>query len=93
MNDSYLVVGIEYRQSKAGKPYKMLHLSRAFSDPKYGIGSRTSVEYVGASADCPKDLAVGDMVVLSYGRGFDGKAFVVGVHTVQEDVPTVQVKK
>lgn len=93
MNDSYLVVGIEYRQSKAGKPYKMLHLSRPFSDSKYGIGSRTSVEYIGASVDCPKDLAVGDTVVLTYARGFDGKAYVNGVHTVEEDVPTVQVKK
>lgn len=92
MNNQFLVVGIEYRQSKAGKPYRMLHLSSAFSDPKYGVGSRTQVEYVSGQA-CPADIAVGNIVELAYGRGFDGKAYVNGVHIVAGDVPTVEVKK
>lgn len=92
MNNQFLVVGIEYRHSKAGKPYKMLHLSSAFSDPKYGVGSRTQVEYVSGQA-CPVDIAVGNTVTLTYGRGFDGKAYVNGVHIVEGDVPTVEVKK
>lgn len=91
MNDDFLVVGIEYRQSKAGKPYKMLHLSRPFADAKYGIGSRTQVEYV-SNERCPAEIKVGDFVQLTYGRGFDGKAYVNGVHIVG-DVPTVEVKK
>lgn len=91
---SYLVVGIEYRQNKkTGKPYKMLHLSQPFSDPKYGIGSKTLIEYVSASVDCPADLSVGVTVELSYGKGFDDKAYVNGVHVVEGDVPTIQVKK
>lgn len=92
MNNQFLVVGIEYRQSKKGKPYKMLHLSSAFTDPKYGVGSRTQVEYVSNEA-CPVDIAVGNTVTLTYGRGFDGKAYVNGVHVVVGDVPTVEVKK
>lgn len=92
MNNQFLVVGIEYRQSKKGKPYKRLHLSSAFTDPKYGVGSRTQVEYVSAEA-CPVDIAVGNTVTLTYGRGFDSKAYVNGVHIVAGDVPTVEVKK
>ena len=71
---------------------KMLHLSSAFTDPKYGVGSRTQVEYVSAEA-CPVDIAVGNTVTLTYGRGFDSKAYVNGVHIVAGDVPTVEVKK
>lgn len=90
---NYLVVGIEYRQNKkTGKPYKMLHLSQPFSDSKYGIGSRTSVEYLSSSVDCPADLTVGNLVELSYGKGFDDKAYVNGVHVVEEDIPTIQKK-
>lgn len=89
---SYLVVGIEYRKSKAGKPYKMLHLSSPFSDAKYGVGSRTSCEYVSGD-NCPDEIKVGQSIELSYGRGFDGKAYVNGVHIVSGDVPTVEVKK
>ena len=92
MNNQFLVVGIEYRQSKAGKPYKMLHLSSAFSDPKYGVGSRTQVEYVSGNV-CPADIAVGNSIELAYGRSYDGKAYVNGVHIVDGDVPTVEVKK
>lgn len=92
MNNSFLVVGIEYRQSKAGKPYRMLHLSAPFSDSKYGVGSRTSVEYV-SMENCPKDLSVGDSVELGYGRSFDGRAYVNSVRIVLGDVPTVEVKK
>lgn len=92
MEKKYDVVGIEYRQSKAGKPYRMLHLSAPFTDAKYGVGSRTSVEYV-SMENCPIELAVGDVVTLSYGRSFDGRAYVNGVRIVSEDVPTVQVKK
>lgn len=90
--DNFMVVGIEYRQSKAGKPYKMLHLSRPFTDSKYGVGSRTSVEYV-SNEKCPADIKVGDNVELSYGRSFDGKAYVNGVRVLSEDVPTVEIKK
>lgn len=90
MND-YLVVGIEFRQSKAGKSYKMLHLSRTFTDAKYGVGSRTSVEYISGDK-CPSNLSVGDTVQLSYGRGFDGKAYVNGVTILSEAIPTVEVK-
>lgn len=92
MEKWYEVVGIEYRQSKAGKPYRMLHLSTAFTDAKYGVGSRTSVEYV-SMENCPKELSVGDVVTLSYGRSFDGRAYVNGVRIVSGDVPTVEVKK
>ncbi len=92
--DSYEVLGIEYRTSKkTGKNYKMLHLARPFTDGKYGVGLRTSVEYCNNEA-FPRDLMVGDHVQLSYGRGFDGSAYVNGVHIVPSgDVPTVQVKK
>ncbi|MDE6626079.1 MAG: hypothetical protein K2K56_06895 [Lachnospiraceae bacterium] len=89
---SFLVVGIENRTSKAGKSYHMLHLSSPFTDPKYGIGSRTSVEYV-SNENYPKELSVGDTVELNYGRGFDGKAYVNGVNIIKEDIPTVDVKK
>lgn len=90
---SYLVVGIECRTSKkSGKSYKMLHLSQPFTDVKYGIGSRTSVEYV-PDDKIPQGLNVGNAVELTYGRGFDGKAYVNGVHIVSEDVPTIEVKK
>ena len=92
MNNQFLVVGIEFRKSKAGKAYKMLHLSSAFSDAKYGIGTRTQVEYVSDSI-CPAELKTGQLVELSFGRGFDGKAYVNGVHIVAGDVPTVEVKK
>lgn len=89
---SYIVVGIENRKSKAGKDYHMLHLSTGFTDPKYGVGSRTSVEYI-SNENYPAGLKVGDSVELNYGRGFDGKAYVNGVRILSEDVPTVQVKK
>lgn len=92
MNESFVVVGIEYRKSKAGKPYRMLHLTRPFSDSKYGVGLRTFCEYVSGDL-CPADIAVGQSVILSYGRGFNDKAYVNGVHIVPGDVPTVEVKK
>ncbi|MBE5941052.1 MAG: hypothetical protein E7264_00790 [Lachnospiraceae bacterium] len=90
--DNFIVVGIEYRQSKQGKPYRMLHLSQAFSDAKYGVGSRTSVEYVSLQ-NCPEELRVGNVVALSYGRSFDGRAYVNGVRIISADVPTIDVKK
>lgn len=94
MNENFLVVGIEFRTSqKSGKSYKMLHLSRPFSDAKYGIGTRTSVEYC-SNENYPDGLKVGDTVTLTYGRGFDGKAYVNGVHIVESDeIPTINVKK
>lgn len=92
MNNQFLVVGIEFRKSKAGKAYKMLHLSSQFTDCKYGVGSRTQVEYISDSV-CPSDIAVGQTVELTFGRGFDGKAYCNGVHIVAGDVPTVEVKK
>ena len=90
--DDFLIVGIESRTSKSGNSYKMLHLSQPFSDVKYGVGSKTSVEYV-SEKNLPKGLKVGDCVKLSYGRAFDGKAYVNGVSVVSDgDIPTVQVK-
>lgn len=90
--DTFLVVGIECRTAKSsGNTYKMLHLSQPFTDVKYGIGSKTSVEYV-SDKNIPQGLNVGNTVKLTYGRAFDGKAYVNGVDIVSEDVPTVQVK-
>lgn len=90
MNE-FLVVGIEVRTSKSGNSYRMLHLSQPFMDVKYGVGSRTSVEYV-SEKNLAKGLKVGDKVTLSYGRAFDGKAYVNGVTIIQDDIPTVEVK-
>lgn len=88
--DTFLVVGIECRTSKnSGNTYKMLHLSQPFSDVKYGVGSKTCVEYV-SDKNIPQGLNIGDKVQLTYGRAFDGKAYVNGVHIVSEDVPTIQ---
>ena len=88
--DTYLVVGIECRTSKnSGNTYKMLHLSQPFSDVKYGVGSKTCVEYV-SDKNLPKGLKVNDTVRLSYGRAFDGKAYVSGAQIVTEDIPTVK---
>lgn len=90
---SFLIVGIECRTSKkSGNSYRMLHLSQPFTDVKYGIGSRTSIEYV-SEKNIPQGLKVGDTVDLAYGRAFDGKAYVNGVHIVAEDVPPIEVKK
>lgn len=87
---SKMVVGIECRTSKkSGNSYKMLHVSEPFTDIKYGVGSRTSVEYC-AEKYLPQGLQIGDTVEFSYGRAFDGSAYVNGVHIVQEDVPTVK---
>lgn len=88
MNE-YLVVGIEFRTSKKGETYHMLHLSQTFSDIKYGVGSRTSVEYIPKKA-FPSNLNVGDNVQLVYGRSFDGKAYVTGVHVVGEEIPAIK---
>lgn len=90
--NEFIIVGIESRQSKAGKPYKMLHLSTPFTDSKYGVGSRTSVEYV-SNENCPSDISIGSVVELSYGRSYDGRAYVNGVRVVSGDVPTIDVKK
>ena len=90
MNVEFMIVGIESRTSKSGNSYKMLHLSQPFSDVKYGVGSRTSVEYV-SEKNIPKELHIGDSVKLSYGRAFDGKAYVNGVFVV-DDIPTVKSK-
>lgn len=91
--DDFIVVGIEFRISKnTGKSYKMLHLSQTFSDAKYGVGSRTSVEYC-SNNNFPQNLKVGDKVQLSYGRAFDGKAYVNGVRIVESDeIPTIKNK-
>lgn len=92
MNDELLVVGIECRTSKkSGNSYKMLHLSQPFSDVKYGVGSRTSVEYC-SDKNIPQGLKVGDIITLSYGRSFDGKAYVNGVHIVRgsDEIPTIK---
>ena len=90
---SYLVVGIECRTSKkSGNSYRMLHLSQPFTDVKYGVGSRTSVEYV-SDKNIPEGLKIGDSVELGYGRAFDGKAYVNSVHIVEGDVPPIEVKK
>lgn len=89
MNE-FLVVGIESRTSKNGNSYRMLHLSQPFSDVKYGVGSKTSVEYV-SEKNFPQGLNIGATVTLSYGRAFDGKAFVNGVSIVG-DIPTIDKK-
>lgn len=80
--DERKVVGIGYRTSKAGKPYYMLQLTAPFSDEKYGIGEQVFSEYVTAK-NYPAGLMVGDIVELTYGRGFDGQAYVNGVHVVR----------
>lgn len=90
--DEYLVVGIGFYTSKNNVAYRVLHLSQAFSDANYGVGSKTSQEFV--KKDCvPDGLAVGDKIRLTYGRSFKGNAYVNGVHIVKEDVPTIQTKK
>ncbi len=92
MDDKYLVVGIGFYTSKKGVEYRVLHLSQVFTDAKYGIGSKTSQEFVKLE-NVPKGLKVGDSIRLTYGRSFKGEAYVNGVHIVSEDVPTVEVKK
>lgn len=93
-DNAFRVVGIEFRTSKkTNKSYKMLHLSRPFTDTKYGIGARTSVEYC-SDKNYPDELKVGDFVTLTYDRGFNGQAFVNGVYIVELDqIPTIEVKK
>ncbi|MBE5923523.1 MAG: hypothetical protein E7271_03510 [Lachnospiraceae bacterium] len=87
---SYLVVGIENRTSKKGDNYHLLHVSQPFTDVRYGVGSKTSVEYI-SNKYFPAGLGVGDTVEFSYGKSFDGKAYVNGV-TISEDVPTIPKK-
>lgn len=88
---NFLVVGIGFYVSKSGKEYRILHLSQAFTDVKYGIGTKTSQEFI-SKQYIPEGLAVGDTVELAYGRNFKGEAYVNGVHIVSEDVPTIQTK-
>lgn len=83
--DEFLIVGIESRTSKSGNAYKMLHLSQPFSDLKYGVGSRTSVEYV-SEKHLPQGLRVGDCVKLGYGRAYDGKAYVNSVTVLESPI-------
>ncbi len=90
--DEYLVVGIGFYVSKNNTDYRVLHLSQAFTDSKYGIGAKTSQEFVKTDI-APKGLKPGDTVRLTYGRSFKGQAYVNGVHIVEGDVPTVEVKK
>lgn len=88
MNNEFKLLGIENRTSKNGKDYHILHLGQEFTDSKYGVGVKTSTEYL-SNSNYPHDgLCVGDVVQLTYGRGFDGKAYVNGVHSV--DIPTVK---
>lgn len=89
--DDFLVVGIGFYVSKNGKEYRILHLSQPFTDVKYGVGSKTSQEFI-SKQYIPDGLAVGDTVKLTYGRNFKGEAYVNGVHIVSEDVPTIQTK-
>ncbi len=84
----YELVGIENRQSKNGTSYHMLHLVQDFTDPKYGVGKRCSVEYLSNKYYPDEGLHVGDIVELTYGRSFDGKAYINGVHSVE--IPTVK---
>lgn len=87
MNNQFVLLGIENRNSKNGTSYHMLHLAQDFTDPKYGVGQRTSSVYLSIKYYPDKGLNVGDVVELTYGCGFDGKAYVNGVHSV--DIPTV----
>lgn len=86
--DQYLLLGIENRTSKNGRSYHYLHLAQEFTDSKYGVGQRVIKEYLSNSNYPDKGLKVGDIVQLSYGRDFEGKAYVNGVHSV--DIPTVK---
>lgn len=90
--DEYLIVGIGFYVSKNNVEYRILHLSQTFSDSKYGIGTKTSQEFI-KKEYVPDGLSVGDKIRLSYGRSFKGSAYVNGVHIVSEDVPTIQTKK
>lgn len=83
----FILLGIENRTSKNGKSYHMLHLAQDFTDPKYGVGQRSSSVYLSNTYYPEKGLNVGDIIELTYGCGFDGKAFVNGVHSV--GIPTV----
>ena len=89
--DDFVVVGIGFYVSKTGKEYRILHLSQPFTDAKYGVGSKTSQEFI-SKQYIPDGLGVGDAVEFSYGRNFKGEAYVNGEHIVSEDVPTIQTK-
>ena len=86
--NQFILLGIENRVSKKGTSYYYLHLAQEFTDPKYGVGQRVSTQYLSEKNYPDKGLKVGDIVQLSYGCGFDGKAYVNGVHSV--DIPTVK---
>lgn len=47
-------------------------------DPKYGEGLRVTREYV-SSRNVKGDLKVGCKALITFGRGFDDKAYLSGV--------------
>lgn len=90
MNE-FIVVGIGFYTSKNGKEYRILNLSQAYNDAKYGVGAKVSQEFL-SKQYIPEGLNVGDTVSLCYGRSFKGEAYVNGVSIVKEEIPTIQTK-
>lgn len=86
----YAVIGIENRTSKKGDSYHLLHVTVPFTDTKYGVGCKTSIEYISNKA-YPKGLKVGDNIEFDYGKSYDGKAYVSGARIVG-DIPTIETK-
>lgn len=52
-------------------------------DPKYGEGLKVSREYI-SNSRINGDLKLGCKVDLSFGRGFDGKAYLSQVTVLQD---------
>lgn len=92
MDEILDVIGLGFYTSKNGVQYRIIHTTQAFTDSKYGIGLKTSQEFVKKDY-CPAGLAPGCKIRFTYGRNFKGEAYVNGVHIVEEDVPTISTKK
>lgn len=92
MEKTYLVVGIGvYTSKKTQKESRILHLSTAFNDIKYGTGAQVSTEWISLDKYKESGVKVGDTIELYYGRSFDGRAYVNGLHVIESgDVPTIK---
>ncbi len=78
------VVGIEKKVSgKTQKEYFMLHTTEDFNekDKESSTGVKTASEYVPADV-MPDNITIGCQVNFYYEKGFQDKAFLVGVQVV-----------
>ncbi len=74
----FKVLGMQNLKSKKdGKPYMLVHVGEQIA-PQYGAGLAVEKLFVGSNVQC-EPFNVGDDVNVIYGKGFDGKAYVVGI--------------